>query len=155
MTGYADGSGLFGVGDALTRAQMAAVLYNAAGQPDVEVAGLPADCDPSAWHARAVVWALSEGILHGYGDGSAFGPDDPLTREQAACVLNNASGNPGSASDLSPFSDAGEVSEWALGAVSWAVSDGVLHGHDGLLEPARVLTRAEAAALMANLAARG
>ncbi len=154
MTGYADGSGLFGTGDELTRAQMAAVLHNAAGRPDVEASGLPADCDASAWYAQAVAWALSEGVFHGYGDGSAFGPDDPLTREQAACVLHNAAGGPASGSDLSSFSDSGEVSEWAEAAVEWAVAEGVLHGHDGLLEPARALTRAEAAALMANLAAR-
>ena len=154
MTGYADGSGLFGTGDELTRAQMAAVLYNAAGRPDVEASGLPADCDASAWYAQAVAWALVQGIFHGYGDGSAFGPDDPLTREQAACVLHNAAGGPASGSDLSSFSDSGEVSEWAEAAVEWAVAEGVLHGHDGLLEPARSLTRAEAAALMANLAAR-
>ena len=154
MIGYADGSGLFGTGDELTRAQMAAVLYNAAGRPEVEVTGLPSDCDASAWYAQAVAWALEQGIFHGYGDGSAFGPGDPLTREQAACVLHNAAGGPASGSDLSSFSDSGEVSEWAEAAVSWAVAEGVLHGHDGLLEPARALTRAEAAALMVNLAAR-
>ena len=101
-----------------------------------------------------MAWALEQGIFHGYGDGSVFGPDDPLTREQAACVLHNAAGGPASGSDLSSFSDSGEVSEWAEAAVEWAVAEGVLHGHDGLLEPARALTRAEAAALMANLAAR-
>ena len=155
MTGYADGSGLFGVGDELTRAQMAAALHNAAGGPEAEVSGLPSDCDPSAWHAGAVAWALQEGLFHGYGDGSAFGPDDPLARGQAAAVLCSAAGGAAPAADPSPFSDAGEVSDWAEAAVSWAVAEGVLHGHDGLLEPARALTRAEAAALVANLASRG
>ena len=154
MIGYADGSGLFGTGDELTRAQMAAVLHNAAGRPEVEVTGLPSDCDASAWYAQAVAWALEQGIFHGYGDGSAFGPDDPLTREQAACVLHNAAGGPASGSDLSSFSDSGEVSEWAEASIEWDVAEVDLHGPDGLLEPARALTRAEAAALMANLAAR-
>ena len=155
MTGYADGSGLFGAGDELTRAQMAAAPHNAAGGPEAEVSGLPSDCDPSARCAGAVAWALEQGIFHGYGDGSAFGPDDPLTRGQAAAVLCNAAGGAAAAADLSPFSDAGEVSDWAEAAVSWAVAEGVPHGHDGLLEPCRALTRAEAAALVANLASRG
>ena len=133
----------------------AVALHNAAGGPEVELSGLPSDCDPSAWYAGAVARALQEGIFHGCGDGSAFGPDDPLTREQAAAVLCSAAGGPGAAADLSPFSDAPEVSEWAIGAVSWAVAEGVLHGRDGLLEPCRALARAEAAALVANLAARG
>ena len=135
MTGYTDGSGLFGAGDELTRAQMAAALHNAAGGPEVELSGLPSDCDPSAWYAGAVARALQEGIFHGCGDGSAFGPDDPLTREQAAAVLCSAAGGAAPASDLSHFSDAGEVSDWAEAAVSWAVAEGVLHGHDGLLIP--------------------
>ena len=52
---------------------MAAVLHNAAGRPEADAAALPADCDPSAWYAGAVAWALQEGLFHGYGDGSAFG----------------------------------------------------------------------------------
>ena len=99
--------------------------------------------------------ALQEGIFHGHGDGSAFGPDDPLAREQSAAVLCSAAGGAAAASDPSHFSDAGEVSDWAEAAVSWAVAEGVPHGHDGLLEPCRALARAEAAALVANLAARG
>lgn len=159
MTGYGDGSGLFGTEDVLTRAQMAAVLYNSAGQPEVSTAGLPSDCDASAWYAEAVAWALSEGIFHGYGDGSTFGPDDPLTREQAACVLHNAAGSPAAGADLSSFSDAGEASDWAREALSWAVAEGVINGVDvegggRELQPGRACTRTEMAALMMNLAAR-
>lgn len=102
MGGYGDGSGLFGTDDALTRAQMAAVLYNLAGKPDVEVSGLPADCGEGEWYVRAVAWALQEGIFSGYGDGSGFGPDDPLTREQAAAVLYNAAGRSGRAPTSRP-----------------------------------------------------
>ncbi len=159
MGGYGDGSGLFGTDDALTRAQMAAVLYDLAGKPDVEVSGLPADCDEGEWCARAVAWALQEGIFSGNGDGPGFGPDDPLTREQAAAVLYNAAGKPGAEADLSSFSDAGEASSWARNALSWAVSEGVLSGVETAggreLQPGRACTRSEVAALMMNLARRG
>ena len=163
MTGYADGSGRFGTDDSLTRAQMAAVLYNVAGKPDVDVSGLPGDCDGDAWYASCVSWALETGVFNGYGDGSAFGPDDPLTREQAACVLMNAASVLGAdvsaRADLSAFPDADEVSSWASDALSWAVAEGVLSGvetADGAreLQPTRACTRAEMAALMMNLSAR-
>ncbi len=163
MTGYADGSGRFGTDDSLTRAQMAAVLYNVAGKPDVDVSGLPGDCDGDAWYASCVSWALGVGVFNGYGDGSAFGPDDPLTREQAACVLMNAASVLGAdvsaRADLSAFPDADEVSSWASDALSWAVAGGVLSGVETAggtreLQPTRACTRAEMAALMMNLSAR-
>lgn len=163
MTGYADGSGSFGTNDSLTRAQMAAVLYNVAGKPDADMSGLPGDCDGGAWYATCVSWALETGVFNGYGDGSSFGPDDPLTREQAACVLMNAASVLGAdvsaRTDLSAFPDADEVSPWASDALSWAVAEGVLSGvetADGAreLQPTRACTRAAMAALMMNLSAR-
>ena len=163
MTGYADGSGRFGTDDSLTRAQMAAVLYNVAGKPDVDVSGLPGDCDGDAWYASCVSWALGVGVFNGYGDGSSFGPDDPLTREQAACVLMNAASVLGAdvsaRADLSAFPDSDEVSSWASDALSWAVAEGVLSGVETVggtreLQPTRACTRAEMAALMMNLSAR-
>ena len=163
MTGYADGSGSFGTNDSLTRAQMAAVLYNVAGKPDADTSGLPGDCDGGAWYATCVSWALETGVFNGYGDGSSFGPDDPLTREQAACVLMNAASALGAdvsaRADLSAFPDADEVSPWASDALSWAVAGGVLSGvetGDGTreLQPSRACTRAEMAALMMSLSAR-
>lgn len=163
MTGYADGSESFGTNDSLTRAQMAAVLYNVAGKPDADVSGLPGDCDGGAWYATCVSWALETGVFNGYGDGSSFGPDDPLTREQAACVLMNAASALGAdvsaRADLSQYPDADEVSAWASDALSWAVAEGVLSGvetGDGAreLQPSRACTRAEMAALMMNLSAR-
>lgn len=114
------------------------------------------DADEGEWYSEAVRWAWLSGTMTGYADGSGlFGTGDVPTRAQAAAVLYNAAGNPAKAANLSPFPDAGEVSSWALGAVEWAVSEGVINGHDGLLEPARACSRAEAAALMMNLAARG
>ena len=163
MTGYADGSESFGTNDSLTRAQMAAVLYNVAGKPDADMSGLPGDCDGGAWYATCVSWALETGVFNGYGDGSSFGPDDPLTREQAACVLMNAASALGAdvsaRADLSQYPDADEVSAWASDALSWAVAKGVLSGvetGDGAreLQPSRACTRAEMAALMMNLSAR-
>ena len=164
MGGYADGSGLFGTDEALTRSQMAAVLYNLAGKPEVPIVSMPGDCDPSEWYARAVTWSLAVGVFNGYDDGSGFGPENGLTREQAACVLKNAAGLLGldtsARADLSAYPDAGDVSDWATNSLSWAVGSGVLNGvdvGDGVreLQPGRACTRTEMAGLLMNLAARG
>ncbi len=163
MSGYGDGV-TFGPDDVLNRAQMAGVLYNLADQPETDASALPDDCASYAWYAACVAWSLETGVFNGYGDGSAFGPDDPLTREQAAAVLMNAASLAGldtsARADLSAYPDAGEVSDWAREALSWAVAEGVLHGvdvGDGTreLQPGRACSRSEMAALMMNLATRG
>ncbi|OUP10154.1 hypothetical protein B5F33_03650 [Collinsella sp. An2] len=160
MTGYDDGSNLFGTGDALTRAQLAATLYKAAGSPAADPAGVErySDCDPGAWYAEAVSWASDQGLMSGYDDGSGrFAPDAPLTREQLATVFWRAAGSPEAEADLGAFPDGGETSPWARPAVSWAVSTGLLKGYDntGELGPAGTLTRAQMATVLYRLAAEG
>ena len=159
MTGYADGplAGLFGTGDVLTRSQLAAALYNAAGKPEVDSALVEAfpDCDPDAWYAEAVAWAASQGLMTGYDDGTGrFGPDDGLTREQLVTVFWRAAGEPSGNADLSAFPDGDEISAWATEPVAWAVSCGLLRGYDdtGELGPIDPLERAQLAAVLMRLA---
>ena len=158
--GYDDGTGNFGPNDSLTRAQMAAVLHNMANSPEADLSGLLADCDEGAWYADAVAWALEQGVFHGYADGSGnFGPDDSLTREQAAIVLMNAAELAGEdvsqRADLSDYPDAGDVSSYARDAMEWAVERGLISGvetEDGerVLDPQGTCTRAQLAALLMN-----
>ena len=157
MTGYAGGSGLFGPNDELTRAQAATVLCRALGTDAEAPACGMADVDPGAWYAGPVDWAVSSGIMMGYGDGSGrFGVDDALTREQLAVVLWRAAGSPDAgAYDGSAFSDGGDASGWAEPALAWAVKTGVLGGSDDgsggtELRPTASITRAEAATMLAR-----
>lgn len=157
LVGYDDGT--FGPDNPITRAEMATVLWRISDEPQ-RAYDLPEDCNPEAFYAEAVAWALSEEVFHGYGDGSTFGPDDPLTREQAACVLKNSADRLGidtsARADLSGYPDADEVSEWAEESLAWAVASDILHGfelEDGTreIQPLRACTRAEMAALLMNL----
>lgn len=156
ISGYGDGT--FGPMNVLTRAQMATILWRLAGEPVVE-GKLPADCDSAAFYAPAVVWALETGVFSGYADGS-FGPDAPLTREQAACVLYNravVAGEDASARvDLTSYPDAGDVSAFAEEAMGWAVAEGAISGKEPtpgvkLLDPRGACTRAEMAAILMRL----
>ena len=68
--GYMNGIGgttRFEPNKAMTRAQMAAVLYNMAGSPSINtsIVNKFSDCTPSAWYAKAVAWAVREGIFSG------------------------------------------------------------------------------------------
>ncbi|MBM6688211.1 S-layer homology domain-containing protein [Collinsella tanakaei] len=151
--------GTFGPDNPITRAEMATVLWRISDEPQ-RTYDLPEDCDAEAFYAEAIAWALAEEVFHGYGDGSTFGPDDPLTREQAACVLKNSADRLGidtsARADLSGYPDAEEVSEWAEESLAWAVASDILHGfelEDGTreIQPLRGCTRAEMATLLMNL----
>ncbi|MBM6905304.1 S-layer homology domain-containing protein, partial [Collinsella tanakaei] len=85
------------------------------------------DIDQDEWYHDSVDWAIGAGVFHGYDDGT-FGPDDVLTREQAAAVLYNyLGGAPGA-----PGSGLSDVSEdWYTDAVNWAVANGVMTGYEG------------------------
>ena len=145
ITGYSD-SGLFGVGDALTRAQLATILYRNANPdalPDLKpsnATGMP-DVESHAWYTAGVNWAVENGVINGYADDEgnrvAFGPDDPVTFEQLVTVLANLSAGEGDLPDesgtmeaLRPFRDRWTVSAWARPSMAWAAEKGLVSGYD-------------------------
>lgn len=143
LTGFANGT--LGPEVTLSRGQLATVLYRRAGEPKVDLSVLEGigDLDPNAFYIRAVAWATEEGVIKGYGDGSAFGPDDPVTREQFATILYRMAGEPETDYKLD-FPDAGDATAYAVKALSWAVETGVLEGFNNgaALAPTGVLNRA-------------
>lgn len=153
MTGYATGD--FGPDDAISRAQMATVLWRLAGSPETSTSGLPADCSADSFYGEAVAWALEDGAFTGYATGD-FGPADNLTREQAATVLWRSFGSPQVEGDLSSYPDADEVSDFAEDAMRWAVSEGIITGENPeegvhLLDPQGTCSRAELAAILMRI----
>lgn len=156
MGGYA-GTSLFGPDDSLTRAQMAAVAYNLAGKPDASTTEAFGDVHEGDWFAAPVSWAVETGLFMGYDNSGMFGPNDPLTREQAAAVLMRwariEGGDTSNRADLTAYPDAGDVSSWAAESLSWAVAEGIVNGvelADGtrILQPQSACTRAQLAALL-------
>lgn len=152
MTGYGDGS--FGPDNAISRAQLAQVIWNRAGRPETDYAGASkfVDCSPSDFYASAVSWCSSNGYMTGY-DEAHFGPADVMTREQLATVLWRMEGSPVASGDLSSFPDADRVSEFAREAMRWAVQMGAISGQGstGELDPQGMLTRAQTATIFMRL----
>lgn len=87
-TGYADGR--FGIGDTLTRGQMATLLWHTLGDAlaDPGVGSFP-DVPEDHVHAPGIRAVAAAGITTGYADGR-FGLDDEVTRGQMATFLLNA-----------------------------------------------------------------
>ena len=148
MTGY--GNGNFGPGDSLSRAQMVQILWNYTGSPATAVSDLPEDCDSEAFYAEALSWALGEGCVTGYEDGT-FGPADDITREQVVFILWRYFGSPVVSEDLSAYPDADSLSSWAREAMAWAVSEGIITGSGGKLDPQGSCSRAELATILQRL----
>ena len=145
MSGYGDGT--FGPGDALSRSQLAQILYNDAGRPTATLCDF-SDVSLDAWYLPAVAWSVEQNILTGYGDGR-FGPEDPITREQLAVILWRYGGRPSVRGTLESFPDADEAGAWALEGLQWAVGQGVLTGKgNGALDPLGPATRAEVATVL-------
>lgn len=155
MGGYS-GTDKFGPNDKLTRAQMAEILWNLEGKPAVSLGdGMASDVSADKWYASSTSWCMQTGIFAGYGNG-AFGPEDTLTREQAAVVLWRRAGEPASSQNLSGFPDAGDTSTYAIDAMRWAVENGVLSGADQddgakKLNPRVQCTRAELATILMRM----
>ena len=151
LSGYEDGK--LGPDGTLSRAQLATVLWRQAGEPEATSEASFADCDPEAFYAEAVAWADESGIIEGYGDGTNFGPEDPVTREQLATILWRQAGEPDGKGDLSDYPDGDEATDYAVPALEWAVDTGVLSGFgDGTLAPGGVLSRAMLAAMLQRMA---
>lgn len=151
FTGLEDGR--FAPDEPLNRAQLAQVLWTAAGRPALwRVDGLQAadftDVLPTDWFYQAASWCRQEGLMSGYEDGS-FLPNAPLTREQLAAVLQRYEDRAGYATtystDLTQYSDMESVSLWAYDSVCWAVFHHMLTVPDNSLRPRDTVTRAELA----------
>ena len=134
----------------LSRAMVAQILYNRAGKPDVSGEAKFNDVPKDQWYYQAVQWAGEQGIVNGVGDGK-FEPEADVTREQLAMMLYNAQGKPEVDSSLSGFEDTNTISDWAVNAVKWAVSEKIINGskENGKLyiNPTGNATRAEAATM--------
>ena len=138
-----------------SRGMIVTILWRMAGSPDMEdkIWGYPfADVDATAYYGTAVYWARLNGIAGGYDD-ATFGPNDPITREQMAAILYRYAQYKGydvsAKADLNKFTDADEISNYALEALQWANAEGLINGKgDGVLDPKGQATRAEAAAIL-------
>ena len=132
---------IFAPGASCTRAQMVTFLWRANGSPEPTVTELPfTDVAVDAYYAKAVLWAVENGITTGTSD-TTFDPDGIVTRAEAVTFLWRAAGNP--AADGKLFADV-ESTKYYAEAVRWAVANGVTKGVSNTsFAPGSACTRAQ------------
>ncbi|MGE5389496.1 MAG: S-layer homology domain-containing protein [Deltaproteobacteria bacterium] len=150
MAGYPDGT--FQPDRKISRAEFAVITVKALG---IKTAPGPVygDCK-GHWAKDYISVASANGVISGYSQ-NTFGPDDTITREQAAVIVARA-GKLSTSAPITTFSDSSRISPWASASLSAAIQDGFFKGYsDGSLQPQRSLTRAEAAVLIVKLMNKG
>lgn len=144
MTGYA-GTTIFGVGSALTRGELATILWRHAC-PDEAAAYDPAAAKDTTgiagsadgmFYTAAANWAVEKEIITGIerpGGALDFAAEEPVTFEQLVTILGRLGAAPGevgaAGADLSAFVDDADASEWAAPYLGWAAGKGLVEGYD-------------------------
>lgn len=163
INGYADGA--FGPMGAVTRGQVATILFNMANgslgsdatfAQDADGAYITGfnDVDGNAFYAKAIAWAKKEGVVNGYADGT-FKPDSPVSVQEFVCMLANYAQRKGedvaSASvDLSQYLGGNQTAAFALDSMEWAVSKHLIGNNGADLAPTSTIMRCRTATIAMN-----
>ena len=131
---------MFGPYESCTRAQIVTFLWRAAGSPEPKTASSFTDVPVSAYYAKAVAWAIENGITNGMTE-TTFAPDATCTRGQIVTFLYRAL--KGTASGSTSFTDVKSDAFYA-DAINWAVANNVTNGTSATtFSPNADCTRAE------------
>ena len=141
----------------LVRAQFATILHRIEGEPVVAYTNRFPDVPDKQFYSTAVLWAADAKVVTGYTDSGYFGTNDPITREQMVVMMYRYADyknyDISKTADLSSFSDAEQVSEFAETAMKWAVENGIIEGKENTdnsyrLDPQGSTSRAECAIII-------
>ena len=131
---------MFGSYESCTRAQIVTFLWRAAGSPEPKTASSFTDVPANAYYAKAVAWAVENGITNGMTE-TTFAPNATCTRGQSVTFLYRAL--KGTASGSANFTDVKSDAFYA-DAINWAVANNVTNGTSNTtFSPNADCTRAE------------
>lgn len=155
VTGYSDGT--FRPDTPVTRAQFVLMLWRMCGKPAAAKAASFADASAD-WYQDALSWAVEKGYVNGLSD-TRFGPDTPITRQQAMAILFRLNGGQ-SGTELTltgiyeqTFADSTTIAAWAKDATWWAVYHELVSGVGGSrIAPEANASRAQIAAILLRYA---
>ena len=155
VTGYSDGT--FRPDTHVTRAQFVLMLWRMCGKPAAAKAASFADASAD-WYQDALSWAVEKGYVNGLSD-TRFGPDAPITRQQAMAILFRLNGGQ-SGTELTltgiyeqTFADSTTIAAWAKDATWWAVYHELVSGVGGSrIAPEANASRAQIAAILLRYA---
>lgn len=124
-------------------------------KPKDPLAGCPANPFKDAqtgWYANAVRYVNCKKVMTGYSDGSGrFGPNDELSRVDAAVLLWRRAGKP-TVKTRTHYSDQQQIPGYATMAVNWAAGKKIMNGYgnSNAFGAKQTLRRQEAAKIIAE-----
>ena len=134
-------SSLFAPEDGCARAQIVTFLWRTAGSPESSALSNFNDVPADKYYAKAVAWAVENGITNGTID-TTFSPDDICTRAHGVTFLYRAAKATASVG-ASAFTDVADSAYYA-DAVKWATEQGITKGISStLFGPDETCTRAQ------------
>ena len=145
----------FGPDLELNRAMMVTILHRIAGTPAVSGSHPFVDVPAGQFYTDAVVWAVENKITAGV-DPTHFAPGKALTRQELVTFLHRFANymhyDVTETTDLSAYTDADKVQNYAVDAFKWAVASGVIKGtSDTTLSPENTTTRAQICIMVTRL----
>lgn len=151
-TGVVSGTGnlIYSPGKSLSRADFVLMLYRAYDMEKYAQGENFADVLADAYYADAVLAARAIGIAAG-DENNNFNPSRTLTRQDAMVLLKRTLDRTGlqfAEGDLSGFTDAAQVADYAVDSVGALVKAGIIGGSAGKLNPTAPVTRAEMAVML-------
>lgn len=154
-----DGNYNFEPDSAMTRGDFLAMALISAGKENditfVDKTSFADDASIPVNIKSYVKYAADNGIISGYTDEygqKVFASNSPITRAEAAVIVDRILSLPVGKTDLSVFSDAGVVPVWATSAISNLTSYGIFNGTGfGEIKPESTVTKAETAEILCNI----
>ena len=137
----------------MTRAEMAAIINRSFGCYAKADISKYKDVSKDKWYFEDVAMAVQMGTYNGRSN-SSMAPDAPITRQEAMTVVARAlelDYDSYSKAELTQFSDAGKVSNWAMPYIRAMVGADYIHGRGKILAPLDNITRAEFAQIFHNI----
>ena len=109
------------------------------------------DVRPDYWAYSEIQKGISAGYVSGDKNGT-FRPDDFITRQEAAVIINKLLDNTEITENKPNFKDAYDIDEWAKNSVDIVYEYGILLGFpNGTYRPKKYMTRAEAVSALKRL----
>ena len=134
-----------------TRAMVVTILYRLEKEPAAGTNPFT-DVEANQWYTNAVAWAAENGVVNGTTP-TTFDPNAPITREQMAAILYRYASFKGydvtGKADLAGYTDAGQISDYAVDSMAWANETGLIGGVSATsLQPQGDAIRAQVATIL-------
>ena len=143
----------FGPDTAITRGMVVTILYRSEGEPSVTGLENPfRDVEEDEWYTDAIKWAVENGVVLGYDDGT-YGPNVNVSRQELATILFRYAGSDlPEKRDYTAFADETNIEVYAVDPVKALYVSGIINGKPGnVFDPLGTATRAEFVAMIHRL----